>query len=54
LKDREVTFVSEIKFLGVWLDQHLNWDCHVENLIFKLSTHCFESKWSNHLLEKIL
>jgi hypothetical protein len=49
LKDREVTYASEIKFFGVCRDQNLNWDCHVENLIVKLSKHCFESKLSNHL-----
>jgi len=30
-------YVSKITLLGVWLDHYLNWDCHVENLIMKLS-----------------
>jgi len=34
---REVTYVSELKFLGAWLDHNLNWDCHVEILIVRLS-----------------
>jgi hypothetical protein len=24
LKDRQVTYVSQIKFLGIWLDHNLN------------------------------
>ena len=41
LKDRHTIYVSEIIFLGVWLDQNIKWDCHVENLIVKLSKLCF-------------
>jgi len=26
LKDRQVTYVIEIKFLRIWLDHNLNWD----------------------------
>ena len=44
LKDRGVTCVSEIKFLEAWLDQNLNWDCHLENVIVKLSKLCFTIK----------
>ena len=44
LKDREVTYVFEIKFWGALVGQNFNWDCHVENLIVKLSEHSFESK----------
>jgi len=31
------TNMPEIKFLGVWLDHNLNWDCHMENLMVTLS-----------------
>jgi hypothetical protein len=32
LKDGQITYASETKFLGIWLNQNLNWDLHVENL----------------------
>jgi Reverse transcriptase (RNA-dependent DNA polymerase). len=44
LKDRQATYAPEIKFLGLWLENNLNWDCHVENLIVKLSKLCFAIK----------
>jgi len=27
-KDGEITYTSETKFLGVWLNHNLNWDLH--------------------------
>jgi hypothetical protein len=37
IKDRQITYVSETKFLGVWLDQTLTWDLHIDKLACKLS-----------------
>jgi len=35
LKDKQVTYIFEIKFSRAWLDHNINWDCHIENLIVK-------------------
>jgi hypothetical protein len=43
-KDRQITYVSETKFVGVWLDHNLNWDFHVGKLVIKLSKLCFAIK----------
>jgi hypothetical protein len=44
LKDSQIMYASETKFLGVWLDLNLNWNFLVENLIIKLSKLCFALK----------
>lgn len=36
-QDETVNYVSETKFLGVWLDQNLNWKKHIEVLANRLS-----------------
>jgi hypothetical protein len=36
LKNTQIIYIPELKFLGLWLDNNLNWDCHVENLIIIL------------------
>jgi hypothetical protein len=32
LKDRQITYAPETKFLGVWLDHNLNWSSHVKKI----------------------
>ena len=32
----ELPVVMEFKFLGTWLDKHLNWQKHVNNVIVKI------------------
>jgi hypothetical protein len=44
LKDKQITYISELKFFGVWLDYDLNWDFHVEKLIIKLNKLFFAIK----------
>ena len=44
LKDTQITYVSELKFLGQWPYYNLNWDCHVEKLINKLNKLFFAVK----------
>ena len=48
LKDKQVTYISEVKFFGVWLEHNLNWDCHVENLIVQVNC-SLQSKQSDYL-----
>jgi len=33
-----VSEVPETKFLGVQIDNHLNWKCHIDRILIKLST----------------
>jgi len=41
LKDRQITYVSELKVLGAWINCNLNWDLCAENLLKKSSNVCF-------------
>ena len=52
LKGRHIMYVSGITFLGVWLGHYLNWDCHVENLIMKLSKLGFAIKTIKSFVNK--
>ena len=36
IDDVEIPFTSSTKFLGVWLDKHLNWKGHMSKLMIKL------------------
>jgi hypothetical protein len=52
LKDRQITYVSETKFLVVWLDHNLNWDFHMGKLVIKLSKLCFAIKTMKSFVNK--
>jgi hypothetical protein len=52
LKDRQVTYVSEIKFWGVWLDHNFKWNCPLENFIVKLSKFGFTIKMIKSFVNK--
>jgi hypothetical protein len=39
--NQALTDTENIKFLGVYLDCHLTWNLHLDNLIKKLSSICF-------------
>jgi hypothetical protein len=43
-KGGQITYASETKFFGVWLNRNLYWDLHTENLLKKLSKLCFDIK----------
>jgi len=36
-----ITPVSNIKFLGIYLQDSINWSCHIEYIIPKLSSACY-------------
>jgi hypothetical protein len=36
IKDRQITYASETKFLGIWLDKNLTWDLHIDNLVSRV------------------
>jgi hypothetical protein len=52
LKDGQITYVSKIKFLGVWLEHNVNWDFHREKLVIKLSKLCFAIKTIKKFVNK--
>jgi hypothetical protein len=54
LKDRQITYVSETKFLGVWLGHNLNWDLQVKKLVIKLSQLCYAVKTIKSFVNKNL
>jgi len=39
--DNLITTVSKIKFLGIYLHDSINWSCHIEHIIPKLSSSCY-------------
>ena len=44
LRDGQITYASQLKVLGAWINCNLNWDLHAENLLKKLSKLCFAIK----------
>jgi hypothetical protein len=54
LKDRQITCVFKIKFLGVWLDHNLNWDLHMKKLVIQLSQLCYAIKTIKSFVNKNL
>ena len=40
----------ETKFLGIWLDEHLNWTTHIQNLILKLTRNTNLLKYNQNLM----
>ena len=44
--------VDSVKFLGLWLDQNLNWDIHVNKLIAKIKRNMHLLRTPKHLFNK--
>ena len=44
--------VESVKFLGLWLDQNLNWDTHVNKLIAKIKRNMHLLRTPKHLFNK--
>jgi hypothetical protein len=38
-----------MKFLGLQIDNRLNWKYHIERMIPKLSTSCYAVRWMVHI-----
>ena len=47
-----IPLVEQTKFLGIWLDQNLNWKYHVNNLVVKLKRNLNMLKESQYILNK--
>jgi hypothetical protein len=39
--DNLITTVPKIKFLGIYIHDSINWSCHIEYIIPKLSSSCY-------------
>jgi hypothetical protein len=39
--NQPITTLSNIKFLGIYINDSMNWSCHVECIIPKLSSACY-------------
>jgi hypothetical protein len=45
--NNSVTPVTDIKFLGIYLQDSINWSCHIEYIIPKLSSACYITNYAN-------
>ena len=43
LENITIRFVKETKFLGIWLDENLNWNAHTSKLITRLKRNTYLS-----------
>ena len=41
---------KETKFLGLWIDEHLKWNTHIQKLILKLSRNMNLLKYNQHMM----
>ena len=41
IKDLTIPNQKETKFLGMWLDQSLNWQCHIQKLTLKIKRNTY-------------
>jgi len=41
LKDRYLEEAVNLKFLGIQIDNHLNWNNHIDQFVPKLSAACY-------------
>jgi hypothetical protein len=42
--NKQITTISNTKFVGVYIDDRINWKCHIEYIGSKLSTVCYMMK----------
>ena len=50
----EIHSVKEVKFLGMWLDNQLNWSNHIEKLIIKISRNSNLIKYNKNTMHREL
>jgi hypothetical protein len=44
LAEEYITSTTNIKFLGLIIDENLSWKCHIEQTLMKLSSACYAMK----------
>ena len=52
VKDMLIPSQSETKFLGMWLDQSLNWHSHIQKLILKIKRNKYLLNNGKHLMDQ--
>ena len=52
LDDVQIKSVKEVKFLGMWLDDYLNWCTHVQKLILKITRNLNLLKYSQNMMPR--
>ena len=50
LDDVQIKSVREVKFLGMWLDDYLNWCTHVQKLILKMTRNLNLLKYNQNIM----
>ena len=52
VKDMIIVNQTETKFLGMWLDQSLNWHSHIQKLILKMKRNKYLFNNGKHLMDQ--
>ena len=48
--DNQITIILNIKFLGTYIYDSINWSCHIEYIIQKLSSACYLMRSIKHFM----
>ena len=51
VNDMTIRNQTETKFLGMWLDQSLNWHSHIQKLILKIKRNKYLLNNGKHLMD---
>jgi hypothetical protein len=46
--DNKIKIIPNIKFLGIYIHDSINWSCHIEYIIQKLSSACYIMRSNKH------
>ena len=46
----EICEVQKMKFLGIWIDNKLNWEYHIKHVLSKMATGIYSLKCVKHIL----
>ena len=50
LENVQISSVKEVKFLGIWIDEYLNWCTHVQKLILRITRNMNLLKYSQKMM----
>jgi hypothetical protein len=50
-KDKKIKDVTNIKFLGLGIDKHLDWKIHIKQIISKLSSACYAVRFDTLVMQ---
>ena len=49
LGEHKLTNTNQVKFLGLWIDQKLHWNKHLNTLVMKLKQYKSVASWETHI-----